>query len=361
MEYRIPRLIFNRFNPCWAAVMAPYMRLRTPEVLKVARSFRPEAVVSVADGYLWFVGDVVARWLNIPFHLIIYDDWPYQQTGSAPPWARPYAIRACVATEQRVFRRADGLYAISPGMADQYRDECGVHCDVIYPSRGEDSPVPKIRLQRGPGDRLVVAYAGMIHTHWARLALAGVAAQLARMGGQLDLYVPYTPKQLADWGLSRANVRLAGFFPAHEMADRVASAAHALLLPASFDAADRRDASTLFPSKLADYTGIGLPVVVWGPEYSSAARWARENPEAAVLVADPDPAALGAPLTRLKDDPIYARRLAEGAISAGLRDFDPAVVRSKFLSALRGHSSSVPPRAGSKQERTTDPFSETGH
>jgi glycosyltransferase involved in cell wall biosynthesis len=227
-------------------------------------------------------------------------------------------------------------------MAEQYRDECGVNCEVVYPSRGEDSPIPKIRMQRVPSDPLVVAYAGMIHQHWAKLALAAVAKQLAAVNGQLDLYVPYTAERLAEWGISGPNIRLVGFFPAHEMADRVASSAHALLLPASFSPEERRDASTLFPSKLADYTGIGLPVLVWGPEYSSAARWVRENPEAAVLVTDADPAALAAPLLRLKSDPSYAHRLAQGAVSAGMRYFDPDIVRSKFLASLRRPS--LPPR-----------------
>jgi hypothetical protein len=223
-------------------------------------------------------------------------------------------------------------------MAEQYEKECGVRCDVVYPSRGEDSPVPKVRLQRGPADRLTVAYAGMILQHWAKLALAAVAKQLAEMGGQLDLYVPYSAERLSEWGISGPNVRHVGFFPAHEMAEQVGRTAHALLLPASFEPEERRDASSLFPSKLADYTGIGLPVVVWGPEYSSAARWARENPEAAVLVMTPEAKGLAAPLTRLRDDPAHARKLAEGAISAGLRYFDPSSVRSKFFSALRERS-----------------------
>jgi hypothetical protein len=338
IEYRIPRLIFNRFNPCWAAVMAQFIKLQTPKTLRLAHAFRPEAVLSVAHGFLWFVGDTVANWLQIPFHLIIHDDWPQLQTHSAPAWARPYAIKAGVATERPVFQRASGLYAVSPGMAEQYRLECDVVCDVMYPSRGEDSPHPAVRLRREPSEQMIVAYAGMLHTQTARRALSEVAAKLGRMNGRLDLYVPYDQRQLIDWGISGSNVRLVGFFPAHEMAARVARTARAILLPASFHPADRRDVSTLFPSKLADYTAIGLPLVVWGPAYSSAARWARENPGAAILVTDPDPGSLAVPLARLRDDPDYAEGFAQGAVTAGLRDFDPAVVRSRFLSALQSPS-----------------------
>jgi hypothetical protein len=351
IEYRIPRLIFNRFNPCWPAVMAQFIKLQTPKILRLARAFRPEAVLSVAHGFLWFVGDTVANWLHVPFHLILHDDWPHLQTSAAPAWARPYAIKASVAAERSVFRRAAGLYAVSPGMAEQYRAECGAVCDVVYPSRGEDSPLPMVRLQREPVEQLVVAYAGMIHTDWTRRALSDAAAQLGRMKGRLDLYVPYSERQLTDWGISGSNVRLVGFFPAHEMAARVATSARALLLPASFHPEDRRDVSTLFPSKLADYTAIGLPLVVWGPAYSSAARWARENPGAAILVTDPDPDSLAVPLARLRDEPDYADGLARQAVSAGLRDFDAAAVRSRFLGALQNQSSGVGVLAAAKVEQ----------
>jgi hypothetical protein len=155
------------------------------------------------------------------------------------------------------------------------------------------------------------------------------------MKGRVDLYVPYTNEQLIEWGLTGPHVRNVGFFPAREMADRVAASARALFLPASFNPSERRDVSTLFPSKLADYTGIGLPLVVWGPEYSSVARWAAENLGAAELVTDPNPRALSAPLFRLANDPSHARRLAYEAVRAGLRDFDAGSVRAKFMANLQ--------------------------
>jgi hypothetical protein len=334
LPYRIPRLIFNRFNPFWPVVMARYIRRRTGEAMAVAEAFRPDAVLSVAHDYLWFVADRVARRSRLPLHLILHDDWPHMQSRAPAPWIRPAVMWACQRLVGRVFRRAAALYAVSPGMAVQYQETYGVSCRVLYPSRGADSPQPLVRVRSGPAEPLVLAYAGMIHTEGTARALRGTAGVLARLGGRLDLYVPYTAEQLAGMGLALPALHRVGFFPAHELARRIGASAHALLLPASFLPDDRRDISTLFPSKLADYTAIGLPLVVWGPPYSSVVQWAVRNPQAAERVLDPDPAALAEPLMRLSTDTDHARRLAAGAVAAGMRDFDAGAVRARFLSAL---------------------------
>jgi hypothetical protein len=335
LSYQIPRLIFNRFNPFWPVVMSKFITRRAPEVLRLAESFRPQAVLSVAHGYMWFVADKVASRLGVPLHLILHDDWPQMETSAPAKWVRPYALRACEWAARRVFRRASCLYAVSPGMAERYRADYGVKCAVLFPSRGEDSPTPAVRIRDGTADPFVVAYAGMLYQVAAMRALVALAGEVGRMNGRVDLYVPYTDEQLSDWGLTGPHVRRVGFFPAaRDMANRAAATSRALFLPASFDPDDRRDVSTLFPSKLADYTGIGLPIVVWGPAYSSAARWAAENPGAAELVTDPDAKVLSRSLARLAGDHAYARRLAEGAVRVGLRDFDPTAVRAKFWANL---------------------------
>ena len=337
LHYRIPRLIFNRFNPFWPLVMARYIRLRTREALALVESFQPEAVLSVAHDYLWFVADSIARRLDLPLHLILHDDWPHMQSGAPAPWIRPAVIRACERMIGSVFRRSSELYAVSPGMAERYRATHGVQCHVLYPSRGEDSPMPAVRVRSAPAEPLVVAYAGMIHQDWTAQALRDVGNVLVRLGGRLELYVPYAEERLAGWGLVAPYIRSVGFFAAHEMAKRVAASAHALFLPASFRPGDRRDIETLFPSKLADYTAVGLPLLIWGPSYSTVAQWALANPGAAELITDPDAAALAGPLARLGQGGDDARRLATGAIAAGIRDFDPVAVRTHFLTALASH------------------------
>jgi hypothetical protein len=85
---------------------------------------------------------------------------------------------------------------------------------------------------------------------------------------------------------------------------------------------------------LADYTAIGLPVLVWGRDYSSAARWATENPGAAILITAPEPALVCEAVLRVMTDSRYALRLAAAAIEAGNRYFELAAAREIFLKAI---------------------------
>jgi hypothetical protein len=179
-----------------------------------------------------------------------------------------------------------------------------------------------------------VAHAGFLHLAGNAALLRAVAGFLGPLGGHVDLYTMHTDADLAYKGLVPPGIRRVGYFPAHEMAERVAATADALLLTASFEERDRAHESTLFPSKLADYTGIGLPIVVWGPAYSSAARWFAANPGAGALVTERDPQAVQREIERLAGDREHACTIAAAGVAAGRKDFELSVTRGKFFRAL---------------------------
>jgi hypothetical protein len=164
--------------------------------------------------------------------------------------------------------------------------------------------------------------------------LRQMAALLARLGGYLDLYSQATGEVLTGHRLDLPNVRLRGFFSAAEAGERVGQTAHILFLPASFDPRERIDIATLFPSKLADYTAIGLPILVWGPSYSSAVRWAVDHPAATVCVTELNPKAVQSAVARLAADPEYASQIADAGMSAGAACFDPAPARAAVYNTL---------------------------
>jgi hypothetical protein len=305
------------------------------QALDFVRGFDPEAVLTSPYDFFWLAAARMARNLGIPLHLILHDDWGSTVTsnrGGRVGMVKRWFTRLMMGP---VYRQAASRLCVSPGMVEQYQSWFGVGADVLYPSRGDDSPELRLRIRRDSSGPPVVAYCGLIHQSGTAASLRKLAAVLTTMDGHLDYYGPYSADLLAaNWGLAPPVVRAVGFFSAAEMGDRVGRTAQVLFLPASFEPREREDVATLFPSKLADYTAIGLPVLVWGPEYSSAARWAAENPGATVCVMDPDPAALKAALNRLVADPLYALSVATAGVEAGNRYFELAAVRKKFLSAI---------------------------
>jgi hypothetical protein len=92
--------------------------------------------------------------------------------------------------------------------------------------------------------------------------------------------------------------------------------------------------TTSFPSKLIDATQLGLPVVVWGPEYCSAIKWARSG-NRALCVTDPNPSALREALEGFAASPSELQRLAKSACDAAAADFNYERIQLQFMDALK--------------------------
>ncbi len=334
-RFRIPRLVRNRLNPAWPVLMSEWMRWHTARLFTLLVQFETDAVVTVPHWYLWFAAARAAHRAGIPLHLIVHDDWPCYTTFRRPGRAWDVVRWACRRVMAPVYRRSKSRLCVSPGMVERYRAWFGVEGMVLYPTRGDDSPPGRVRVGPHSEGQPVVAFCGNIHLGGTADLLRRMAGLLATLGGFLDLYTQATAKGLATHRLDLPNVRLRGFFPAAEVGERVGQTAHVLFLPASFDPRERIDISTLFPSKLADYTAIGLPILVWGPGYSSAVRWAADHPGATVCITDTDPAAVQSAVARLAADPEYAAEIAAAGIAAGAACFDPAPAREALYNALR--------------------------
>jgi hypothetical protein len=87
----------------------------------------------------------------------------------------------------------------------------------------------------------------------------------------------------------------------------------------SSDPADRSNMEMAFPSKLADYTATGLPLLIYGPPYCSAVTWARENQDVAVIVDNEE--TLPDAITDLAQNPDMRLRLGQRALDVGNKSF----------------------------------------
>ncbi len=134
----------------------------------------------------------------------------------------------------------------------------------------------------------------------------------------------------------RANGRWLDFAPRAEL-DAWLASADAFLVPMVFDPEMRRRMETSFPSKLVEFAQFGKPIVVWGPEYCSAVRWARgkgEDEDKARLVTQPNSSKLLACLIdMLRDGPaknlsaIRMKQVAE-------HEFSPERIRMALTGAF---------------------------
>ena len=320
------RLFNSRFHDAYSRWLLSRARSRASRVRARLGGFSPQAVLTVAHGFSWVTAASYAEATGLPLLVIVHDDWP--RLATAPDLVdREFA---------RVYRQAAGRFCVSPYMAEEFERRYSAPASVLLPARA-----PNAKRFEGYAERLhrdnqgtVFAFAGTLNSPGMARLLQQVAARLATQGATLSIFGPLTAAQAADLGLSAPNIRLEGLLPSAALLDRLRADADVLFVPMSFDPADRSNMRMSFPSKLTDYTTVGLPLLICGPEDCSAVRWARANPGVAEVVASDDAAALGAAVDALCRDRDRRIALATMAQRIGDRDFSAEKAEAILHDAL---------------------------
>jgi hypothetical protein len=328
LQFGIPRLLHSRLAREYGTFILATARRRCRTLKKIVGDFRVDAVLTVTHGYSWITAAAFAAEQGLPLHLICHDDW----IAAVPIVSamRPLAAKWF----GEYFRQAASRLCVSPFMAQEYEREYGVEGTVVYPSRASDCPqysAPPSRLA-GPLSRPTFAFAGTINGAGYVRGLRNVALALSRINGCLLIYGPTTQREGECLGLNLPNVEFRGLIKSRELIATLRHEADALYVPMSFDACDRRNMELSFPSKLADYTTTGLPLLIQGPSYCSAARWAKENPGIAEVVESET--LLAEAVTRLGSDAALRWQLGTNALQVGRACFDYSLAQLAFRKAL---------------------------
>jgi hypothetical protein len=343
VEYRkIPirfrRLLSTRFGYWWsghlfrAAKRGKYANVAVIE----AAEFKPDAILTVTQSYAWLTASYVAKRLGVPLHLIVHDDVALLARASAG------VTRQIIETFGQIYLSATSRLCVSPHMAEAYQKQFGAPGDVLYPSRaagmnGFDEPPARLAETNRP---LTYAYAGSLWAQSYTHSLVTLSEIARRRGDRLLIFSNLDPKAAPSHGLAGPHVELHPIIPFRQLIDILRSRVDVLFVPMSFDPNDRATTEVAFPSKLTDYTAVGLPLLIQGPEYSSAIRWARANPGVAVAVEQDSSAALEAATAELAD-PGRRLDLGRNAIRAGREYFSHEAVFAKFVSKVCWGSTGV--------------------
>jgi glycosyltransferase involved in cell wall biosynthesis len=325
-----PRLLHTRFAHIYGSFIVRRAPTLHRKISRLTRDFQPEAVLSVTQGYSWLTAAAFAERSRLPLHLILHDDWLVSLAKS--PCVKNWAEK----TFGQCYRAAVSRLCVSSSMEESYSKRYGVGGTVLYPSRAKDCDVvsaPVLR-SREKGTGLVFAYAGTVNYKGYGDLLRMLAETLEKSESQLVIFGPVTESKAAAFGLRRSNITLGGQLPSAQLIERLKNEADVMFLPMSFAPRDRQNMEISFPSKLTDYTLTGLPLLIVGPNYCSAVRWAKENPGVAEVVETVESALLQAAVDRLVENVAYRQQLAACALKVGRTYFSHETAQATFLSAL---------------------------
>jgi glycosyltransferase involved in cell wall biosynthesis len=322
------RWLNTRFHP-QAVVWYSHRGTRiAPKISASLNGTGFDSILTVAHGFGWLAAARMAKTRGVPLHLMVHDDWP--RAANVPNSFRNWLD----ARFAEVYTQAQSRLCVSPSMQSDYRQRYGVDAEVLYPCRAAGLPQfnePPQRIDRND-HQFTIAFAGTINSPGYTQALIALHEALMRVNGRLLIFGPLTPDEARQTGLDLPNVTVGGLLRWPELMTRLREEADALFVPMSFDGGDRSNMELAFPSKLADCTAVGVPLLIYGPDYCSAVRWANENPGVAEVVQERK--GLGDSVYRLANDPELRQTLGTRALQIGEKYFAYDAVCEVFNRAL---------------------------
>jgi len=307
------RWLNTRFHPYASALFTQSAKRSAPKITQSLNGFAFESVLTVAHGFGWVAAAAIAERRNVPLHLIVHDDWP--RVANVAPAFRNLLDKRFAS----VYRQAQSRLCVSPAMSRSYGERYGKPAETIYPSRAatcDQYHEPPARLACND-HAFTIAFAGTINSAGYISALVALQEALKPIGGCLLIFGPTTSAEAQQLALNDADVP--GLVSSSELLTSLRNEADALFVPMSFAVEDRINMEMAFPSKLADYTAAGLPLLIYGPNYCSAVTWARENAGIAMVVdSQPD---LRETIALLANNPDTRIALGRRALTVGREYF----------------------------------------
>jgi glycosyltransferase involved in cell wall biosynthesis len=266
--------------------------------------------------------------LKLPLILLIHDlpDVFDQVYG--------WAAQRQQAKNARVYNYAARRISVSPEMRDHLAERYNAGGDFLYPNRSDDlepRSLDEAQTLKQPGT-LTIGYAGALG-FGRGYVLNDMAQSLRDAGAQLRIY-----SKDAWEGVDPQVIKHCGYAPPTETWAKVKSDCDAVILPYHWPSSEgsyKELYHTSFPSKLPEYTALGMPILIAGPKETLGVKWGLNHPQASLVVTENEPAAWTAALVRLKESAQLRESLSRHAVLAGARDFDPLMIRERFLAHLK--------------------------
>ncbi len=295
------------------------------QVWQAARLFRPDLVFTIAGSWNWTarVAQRVARRLRVPL-ATSFNDW-FDFGVLMHPSFRGSIERAF----RRFYRDCDLAFCTSEGMLEELGPHHNAH--ILYPV-GTMMPeidrefVPFISNRRPA----TVLFAGSLSAWYGpmleRLVRASSDSQL-----RFEIFGSHAH---ATWSRSFDTfARTAGVYRGQVSFDRLkthAQDADLLLLPMGFGDECAQTERTSFKTKFLDYLTFQKPIIIWGPEYCSAVRAAREF-DAGECCTSPDAAGCIATLLDVAHSSERQKQLVANARRMYQSRFEPSRIHAVLL------------------------------
>jgi hypothetical protein len=238
-------------------------------VLDAAHNFEPDLVFTIAGSWNWTarLAQRVARHLRVPL-VASFNDW-FDFGVLMHPSFRHSVEKAF----RQFYRDCDLAFCTSEGMLEALGPHSNAH--VLYPTGSSMLDTTREFIPfTSDGMPATVFFAGSLSAWYGPML-----EELVRANSDSQLRFEIfgsNPSWSRDFDSA---ARTAGVYRGQVAFDQLktyAQEADLLLLPMGFGEECAQTERTSFKTKFLDYLTFQKPIVIWGPEYCSAVRVARE-------------------------------------------------------------------------------------
>lgn len=327
--FRVPRLYPFRltrlrtvFNTGWEI----YRRAR--QIKRILNEERCDVVIGCSGDLCDPPAAYLAsRWAGIRFVAYFFDDYAYQWTGFGRTIAK--------LIEPTVLKSANGVIVPNEFLQVEYLKRYDISSVVIHNPCQLPELIKLDNWKRAFDDKNInIVYTGSIYhaQHDAFRNLIRAIQLLERTNVILHLYTAQTESELLRYGISGPMIRYHQHIPESEV-PAVLRQATILFLPLAFNSPIPEVIRTSAPGKTGEYLSVGRPILVHVPNKSFVS-WYFIKHRCGVVVEKNDSHALAAALDRMISDRGLYEDLGIRARKRAEKDFDIAMIRTKFYSFI---------------------------
>ncbi|HXA13586.1 MAG TPA: glycosyltransferase family 4 protein, partial [Opitutaceae bacterium] len=289
----------------------------------------PDVILTVLWGHTSLTAAQLARVWRVPLAVIVHD--LFRETALPPR-----LVRDGEKIMRAVLREATRVWPVSDEMSGQLTPLCPPGTVRTLTPVPEQNVAPAggwpVRFRTAP----VIAHAGAFHAHHVEY-LAAVARSVAKFGGSLLVLTPADNPVLAQLQATGVAFRhQPSFVSSAEALSFLAAEASAFTLMYPLNPKFYRHPPTGFPSRLIEFSRLGLPILIAAPANNPVNNWARRHTWP-LLLDRADWTELDSLVAQLADATKWS------ALSARMRAIatnacDPEKIHRQFLAELpRAH------------------------
>jgi hypothetical protein len=292
------------------------------KIFDAARAFKPDLVFTIAGSWNWTarLAQRVAQRLHVPL-VASFNDW-----FDFGVLMHPRFRTSIEKNFRRFYRDCDLALCTSEGMLEALGPHRNAH--VLYPTGGKIPDFKSVFAPFTNGRPATVFFAGSLSAWYGPML-----EQLVRASSNSQLRFEIFGSH-ASWTQDfDSAARVAGVYKGQVSFDRLktfADDANLLLLPMGFGEEYAQTEQTSFKTKFLDYLTFQKPIVIWGPEYCSAVRVAREF-DAAECYTRSDAAGCISTLQNVARNSERQKQLVANALRMYQSRFEPGRIHAVLL------------------------------